>query len=101
MLAVRTLLGVAGGRKYAGMLAEAPAAMHAMRFDGANDTVLVVWTGQPDGRRTIEFPRRDLVSARDVAGQAIQWKNSRSGEARLEVDADGGPVYLDWTTRSR
>ncbi len=32
MQAVRNLMGVTGGRKYAGMIRETPASIHAMRF---------------------------------------------------------------------
>jgi hypothetical protein len=101
MNAVHTLMGAVGGRKYAGMLRETPAGIHAMRFDGATDTIMIVWTDQPDGRRTIEYPKRDLISATDLMGEAIKSKNGPSGQARVEIDAIGGPIYLLWTTGPR
>ena len=38
--AIQTLMGVVSGRKHAGMLLETPAGIHAMRMDGATDTIL-------------------------------------------------------------
>jgi hypothetical protein len=101
MKAVRTLMGVAGGRKYEGMIRETPAGIHAMRLDGATDTIVIVWTDQTDGRRTVEYPKRDLISATDLMGEAIKSKNGPSGQARVEIDAAGGPIYLGWTTGPR
>ncbi len=96
MIAVRTLMSAAGGRKYAGMLRETPAGMHAMRLDGAADTLLIVWTDQPGGRRTVEYPKHDLVSATGLMGQAIKSKDRSSGQARVEIDQASGPIYLLW-----
>jgi hypothetical protein len=101
MKAVRTLMDVISGRKYAGMIREMPPGIHAMRLDGPTDTVLIVWTSQPDGRRTIEYPKRDLIAATDLTGEAIRFKNKSSGQARVEIDAASGPIYLRWSTGSR
>jgi hypothetical protein len=101
MKAIRTLMGVVSNRKYAGVVRETPAGIHAMRLDGPTDTVLIVWTNQPDGRRAIEYTKQDLISATDLTGEAIQSKNRRSGQARIEIDAASGPIYLRWSTGSR
>jgi hypothetical protein len=101
MKAVRTLLSTAGARKYAGMLRETPAGIHALRLDGATDTVLIVWTDHPDDRRKIEFPKQGLISATDLMGESLKLKNGSSGQARVEIDAPGGPIYLVWTTGPR
>jgi hypothetical protein len=95
------LMGVISGRKYAGMIREVPPGIHAMRLDGPMDTVLIVWTSQPDGRRTIEYTKQDLISVSDLMGAAIRFKNRPSGQARIEIDAASGPIYLRWSTGSR
>jgi len=95
--AIRTLMSVVSGRKYAGMIAETPGAIHAMRMDGLTDTILIVWTDQPEGRRRIEYATGNLVSATDLMGQPVKSKGEHSGQARLEIDAAAGPIYLLWS----
>ena len=96
LAAIRNLAHLAQNRKYAGMLRAAPPGMHAMRFEGAADIAMVVWTDRPTGRRSVEFSTRDLVSATDVLGGAVQWKDRGSGRAEMQIDASGGPVCLLW-----
>jgi hypothetical protein len=99
--AIRTLMRVVSGRKYAGMIQDTPEGIHAMRMDGSTDTMLIVWTDQPDGRRKIEYPTRNLVSATDLMGEAVKSKDGHSGLARVELDGAAGPIYLLWTSGSR
>jgi hypothetical protein len=87
-------------RTYAGMIAETPAGIHAMRFDGSADTVLIVWSDQP-GRRTVEYSQQNLISATDLIGGAIKSKDGRSGLTRVEIDDVAGPVYLCWNAKAR
>jgi hypothetical protein len=99
MQAVRNLMSVTGGRKYAGMIRETPAGIHAMRFDGAADTLFIVWTeeawtDQPSKRRTVEYAKQEQISATDLLGKPIKSKDASSGQARVEIDAAGGPIYL-------
>ena len=99
--AIRTLMSVVSGRKYVGMIPETPEGIHAMRMDGSTDTILIVWTDQPDGRRIIEYPTRNLISATDLMGQAAKSKDGHSGQARVEIDGAAGPIYLLWRSGSR
>jgi hypothetical protein len=101
MKAIGTLMGVVRDRKYAGMIEETPAGIHAMRLDGSTDTILVVWTDQPDGRRTVEYPKHNLASATDLMGQPLKSKDRPSGQAQVEIDGGAGPIYLQWTSGSR
>jgi hypothetical protein len=101
MNAVRTLVGAVNGRRYAGMIQEVPEGIHAMRFEGSTDTMVAVWTDRPVGRRTIEYTKRDLISATGLMGEAIKSKDRPAGDARVEIDAAGGPIYLRWTIGSR
>lgn len=96
MAAVRSLTDAAGKRKLAGMIQEPPAGIHAMRLDGAADTMLIVWTDQPGARRTIEYPTRNLFSATDVTGNPIQSKEKSGGQATAELEEAAGPIYLLW-----
>ena len=101
MTAVRTLMGVISDRKYTGMILEVPPGIHAMRVNGPTDTILIVWTSQPDGSRTIEYTKQNLISATDLMGAAIRFKDRRSGQARTEIDAASGPIYLRWSTAGK
>jgi hypothetical protein len=100
MQAVRNLTTLLNGRKYAGMIRETPPGIHAMRLDGSGDTLAIVWTDQASGGRTVEFTKQDLISASDLFGRAIQWKDRPSDRARVQIDADSGPIYLRWAARS-
>jgi hypothetical protein len=99
--AIQTLMSVVSGRKYGGMIAETPEGIHAMRMDGSTDTILIVWTDQPDGRRKIEYPIHNLISATDLMGQAVKSKDGHNGQARVEIDGAGGPIYLLWNSAGR
>jgi hypothetical protein len=99
--AIRTLMSVVSGRKYAGMIPETPQGIHAMRMDGSTDTILIVWTDRLDGRRGIEYPIRNLISATDLMGQVVKSKDGHSGRARVEIDGATGPIYLLWRPGSR
>jgi hypothetical protein len=101
MQAIRALMSVASGRKYAGMIPETPEGIHAMRMDGSTDTMLIVWTDQREGRRKIEYPIHNLISATDLMGQAVKSKNGHSGQARVEIDGAAGPIYLLWSSTGR
>jgi hypothetical protein len=101
MKAIRTLTGAVSGRKYAGMIQETPAGIHAMRLDGSMDTIFIVWTDRPGDRRTIEYAKHDLMSATDLMGNAVKSKDRPSGQARVEIDDAAGPIYLRWPAGSR
>ena len=97
MKAVRTLMSAVGGRNYAGMIRETPAGIHAMRLDGSTDMIFIVWTDRPGGRRTVEYPKHNLIGATDWMGTSIKSKDRPSGQARAELDEAAGPIYLCWT----
>ncbi len=97
MIAIRVLMGAIGGHAYAGLIRETPVGIHAARWDGPADTLLIVWTDQPGGRRSVEYTKRGLVSVTSLIGQAIKSKNRPSGQARVEIDDASGPIYLRWS----
>lgn len=78
------------------MIQEPAAGMHAMRFEGLTDRMLIVWTDQPLGRRTIECAKESLVSITGVLGDAIKSKNRPGGRLHVEIDSAGGPLYFVW-----
>jgi hypothetical protein len=79
------------------MVQETPVGIHAMRLEGSTDTVLIVWTDQARGHRTVEYTNHDLISATGLMGGPVQSKDTPSGEARLNLDSAEGPIYLTWS----
>ena len=94
MQALRTLVAATSGRKFAGMVQETPAGIHAMRLEGSADTILIVWNDRPGARRTIEF-ESGLTSATDLLGDGLKLKN-KSGSSQMSIDDAAGPLYLSW-----
>jgi hypothetical protein len=97
MVAVRNLMQTAAAHKYAGMLEETAPGIHALRLEGPTGTVVIVWTDQLRGRRTIVFPTAPPVTATDIFGKPAKTKD-RGGRTLLELDADTGPIYLRWAS---
>ena len=96
LAAVRALTGAAANRKCAGMVAGAPPGIHAMRLDGAEDTMLIVWTDRPGARVAIDYPTHNLVSATGILGDPVKSKDRSNGQAQVQLDEAAGPVYLLW-----
>ena len=101
MKAVRGLMDAVSGRKYAGMIGETPAGIHAMRWDGSTDTVIIVWSDQAGSRRKIEFSKRDSTAVTGLMGLAIKTKDGPAGQAQAEIDDASGPIYLHWNVEPR
>lgn len=96
MKAVRFLHAAASSRNF-GVIRETPVGVHAVRLDGTKDVMLIVWTDDPHGRRTVEFSKQNLTSATNLTGEPVKQKGARSGRAKVEIDEASGPVYLTWT----
>ncbi|HLJ49038.1 MAG TPA: hypothetical protein VKU01_23650 [Bryobacteraceae bacterium] len=94
MQAIRNLIAMTKDRKCIGLLEETPSGTHAMRWEGAAETLLVVWT---EDRQTVEFSKQNLVSVRDLFGEPIRTKDRPSHRVRVELAAEAGPIYLLWT----
>jgi hypothetical protein len=94
MTAMRNFITAAGVRKYAGMVQGTPAGVHAMRFDGSSDTLLIVWTDRVGGRTVVQYPRQNAISATDIMGKAVKNKERKSGMAEVGVEEAAGPVYI-------
>jgi hypothetical protein len=94
MRAIRNLMNSAKTRTFAGMLSALPSGLHAMRFNGAEDELLVIWTDDPEHDRTVEFNPRDLISVTDIIGRAVKTKSEARDYLRLRVSEHAGPIYL-------
>lgn len=95
MQAVRTMMTAVRGHRYAGMIQRAPSGMHAMRFDGPENVLFIVWNDQGK-QRTIGYTKDNLLSVAGFMGSPVELKADGSREAQMEIDEPSGPVYLLW-----
>lgn len=86
IVAVRTLTTLAKNRSFIGFLATEPSSVHAMRLDGAKDTVVALWTDAPNAKTTVTLPAS--VGGIDVLGQPV------APGATVALNEANGPVYL-------
>jgi Cellulase (glycosyl hydrolase family 5) len=100
MQAVRIFIRAISARKYVGMVGDAPPQLHAARWVGAEDTLLIVWT-EAKGRQKVEFPRASLLSAKGQLGETAKLKGKSSGRASVRINAADGPMYLLFTNGPR
>jgi hypothetical protein len=100
MQAIRRLLASVRGYKYAGLIQETPAGMHAMRFEGTADTKIIVWTDQAGVPQTVEYPEHDLISASGLMGEILRSKHGHGGMMRVNLNEGAGPIYLTFRTGS-
>jgi hypothetical protein len=89
MRAVRALTTAAQGRRYTGTLSGLPAGLHAMRLDGSNDRVFVLWNDRSGTSAKIDFPRTRMLTLTDLHGTPVP-----ADRAELTLDEAAGPVYL-------
>jgi hypothetical protein len=96
MQAVRTVMTAAKGRQYVGMIQNAPAGMHAMRFEGPADVLFIVWNDQSGKRQKVRYTKKNLLSVAGLMGDAVELKADHSSEAQVKIDEAAGPIYLFW-----
>ena len=101
MQAVRHLMDSATNRKFIGMLPQSPPGVHAVRFDGATDRLMIVWTDVPNRNEALECVRNDLVSVTDMMGKALETKSGSKGYVRIRIAENTGPVYVLLRAASR
>jgi polysaccharide biosynthesis protein PslG len=89
MSATRALTKVARDHTYSGLVRKVPHGVHAIRLDGADDIVFVIWDADPAVRAQMQFSRDGLLSVSDVLGQSIVLNGGD-----LILDETMGPVYM-------
>lgn len=99
MKALLTLLDAAKNRMFAGMVRDTPAGIHALRLDGAADTVMVVWSDRPGVKQTVATPKTGLLSATTLTGETLKTKEKPVGVIQWVLEDTQGPVYLKWERR--
>ena len=85
--AIEALLALARstrGRRFAGVVPVERAGVHALRFDGDDDALLIVWTTSAHARVRVA----SALSVRDLAGR------ERAPAGVLALDESDGPLYV-------
>lgn len=90
MTAVKTLARFTRGRTLAGLLPTSPTNLVALRFDGPNDKVFVLWLSTAGSSATVAVPSGATVAT--LLGSSISPQNGR-----VVVRETDGPIYI--TTR--
>jgi hypothetical protein len=91
LVAVRTLASLARGRSYVGQIRLANASLHAMRLDGAADTIVALWLDRPAEQVSVGVPSG--TTALDLIGQPIRLA-ARGEQLAVSLRESAGPVYL-------
>jgi hypothetical protein len=89
MKAVRLLTGLTRDHTYSGLIRDVPYGAHAVRFDGAEDVVFMLWNEDAWIRLQIRFPRDELLSVSNLFGEPIV-----PGGDELLLEEAMGPVYV-------
>ncbi|HEX2672599.1 MAG TPA: hypothetical protein VHM25_17070, partial [Polyangiaceae bacterium] len=91
LVAVRTLSRLARGRAFAGLLDTGFSMLHAMKYEGANDTVVALWSEYVGRPFTMELPS----NARAVSFLGQPWTLATSANGQeLTLQESDGPVYV-------
>lgn len=94
MKAVRVLTTLARNHTYTGLIRDVPYGLHAMRLDGSEDIVFVVWNDQRDARPELRFLRDELMSASNLFGEPIAATPDSGRYERLKLEEQMGPLYI-------
>jgi hypothetical protein len=89
--ALRTLKMVAANRILVGTLATQPSNLHALRLDGASNTVVIVWSDLPAMQASLSLPLE--ATAMDMYGGVLSLPVS-NGRALVTLSESTGPVYV-------
>jgi hypothetical protein len=88
MRALRVLTNSARSHTYAGLVRDVPKGLHAMRLDGADDTVFIVWNDDVAIPARLRFTRDEEVSVTNLFGERIMVGDE------IVLEEGIGPVYV-------
>ena len=88
MKAVRVLTSVTRDHSYSGLIRDVPYGVHAIRLDGAEDIVFIVWNDEIEIRPQIRFLRNELLSVSNAFGEPIIAERDA-----VILEETMGPIY--------
>jgi len=89
MKAVRVLTRIARKHTYSGLIRGVPNSVHAMRLDGADDIVFVVWNDAAEMLPRLRLPHDELLSVRNIFGEPIVVERDE-----VILAESMGPLYI-------
>lgn len=90
---LQSLYRATHGRRYVGLVKEVPPNVHAMRWDGPQDTVFAVWTDSAAVPLKLNLP--PAATATSWTGQALAPTTTAGAPAaELQLSEADGPVFV-------
>lgn len=91
--ALKTLYSFTKTRNYIGLVEDVPANVHAMRWDGSDDSVFATWTDSPNVPVTLTVPRAATVTS--WSGTSLPTTpTANPATSELKLTEAGGPVFV-------
>jgi hypothetical protein len=89
MKAIRVLTSITRDHTYSGLIHDVPYGAHAVRLDGVNDVVFILWNDDADMRPHFWFSRNELLSVSNMFGEPIVAERDE-----IVPEETMGPVYV-------
>lgn len=91
--ALKTLYSFTKTRNYVGLVRDVPANVHAMRWDGSDDSVFAVWVDSANVPLTLVLPKAATVTS--LSGSAVATQaTGNSATSQVKVTEAAGPVFV-------
>lgn len=91
--AVQSLSEVAAGRTFTGLLPTRVSSLHALRLEGSDDVVIVLWSDRAGESIPLTVPAP--ASAEDARGRPLRLDPAEEdGRLRIAVRESRGPILL-------
>lgn len=94
MKAIRTLANLARDHSYVGLIDELLFGTHAMRLDGKDDIIFIVWKEDSKSRTYVRIPQQELISATDLFGRITSPEGTDGRFKVFPLEEWAGPLYF-------
>ncbi|MBB6143228.1 hypothetical protein HNQ77_001172 [Silvibacterium bohemicum] len=92
MQALQALSKVAANRRYVGLVRDVPSGLHAMRLDGPEDSVFVLWSENEASAR-MQFSSGQVLSFSNMFGEPMTAASNENDQKEIDLNESMGPVY--------
>lgn len=91
--ALKTLSSFTKTRNYVGLLKDVPANVHALRWDGGDDSVFAVWVDANSVSLTLTLPKSATVTSWSGASVGVA-ATGNAATSQLKLKETDGPVFI-------
>ncbi|MGH6648070.1 cellulase family glycosylhydrolase [Aquabacterium sp.] len=91
--ALKTLYSFTKTRNYVGLVKDVPANVHAMRWDGTDDSVFAVWVDSANVPLKLVLPKAATVTSLTGANVTTS-ATGNSATSQVTVTEAGGPIFI-------